>query len=412
MAVYSGQMYGGLIPDLKKAYVNMDLLFNTRIRGAANKLVNFRVSLSSGSIKTGSEANTGVCGGIPITCTSYDGFPVTMTYPMEVNNIYDECLEDFTSGDLNQELNIVSKEWAEEEAMFAYNEMLSGSILDATAEAVAAADAYDKIIETLNVLVDEGWALADIIVVVSDKIYMQLGKLDIECCDWNIATSEIGSKLVNKFGVKALVHLPTRVISGGEPATASETVDVLAYVRELAMFGTYCEKTPRVREVTDLNYVDPVSQIIGKELAGFGLADVSAAAVAYSELPAAGAPTPQKATLVGTKAETLGDNLEVLSTEAQDAKKAQAIAEAQAAADKAAKEVAEVAAAEAAEAKAAAEQEAAEAKKELELYKAEQAARAELGELNSEQLKAKAKELGVEFNSKTTNGELIDLIIG
>lgn len=286
MATYVGCNYGGLIPDLKADYVNMDLLFNTR-RKTSNQTTNFRVSLAGGRVRTGAEAGTGYCGGIPVNCAEFEGFSITADEPVEVNEIYSDCLEDFTQGDMNSELNIIAKDWAIAEATGSYATMLAAGINDVTAEAAAETSAYDKVFTVVESLVENSWALEDIIVVVNDTIYMQLAKEDITCCDYNIATSEIGAKAVNKLGVKALVHLPTNIISGGVPADDTEKVDVLAYVRDLAMFTTFCEDMPEVRSITDIEYKGTVSQIIGSEFYGFGIAEVTAASVAYTEAPVA-----------------------------------------------------------------------------------------------------------------------------
>lgn len=284
MATYKGVNYGGLIAGLKTSYVNIDLLFNTRARKAGNQKTAFRTSLAAGYVKTGTDAATGVCGGIPVTCASFDAFEVTADKPIEVNAVYEDCLEDFVEGDLDTELNIISKTWAEEEARGSYEEMLAAGIIDVTeAEGYVDGTAYEKVMIAVSALLEEGWALADILVVVSDAMFMKLAGEDITCCEWNIATSEAGAKLVNKLGVKGIIHLPTNVISGGVPADASETVETIAYVKDLAMFLTYCEDLPEVRSITDIEYTGTVTQIIGKEFYGFGIADITSAAVGYAE---------------------------------------------------------------------------------------------------------------------------------
>lgn len=285
MADYKGIDYGGMIPELKKDYVNMDVLFNTR-RKNKNQTTTFRTSLAGGRIRTGAEAGTGYCGGIPVHCAEFDSFSVIADKPMEVNEVYPKCLEEFVASDVNSELNIIAKEWAETEAADAYKEMLAAGIFDVTADALATTTAADKVTVAIEKLLEEGWALQDILVVVNDSMYMALGREDITCCDRAVQTAEIGSALVNKFGIKGLIHMPTNIISGGVPADNTEKVEVLAYVRDLAMFHTFCENTPELRSVTDLEYTGQVTQIIGSEFYGFGIADITSAAVSYAEAPA------------------------------------------------------------------------------------------------------------------------------
>lgn len=286
---FNSTQYSGVFPDLKADYINLPLLFNTMDKDSLAKTSNFMVAVG-GKINVGGSA-IGTCNKIPVNCNSAGQFDVTATEPLSVNDLFDDCIVKLDNSIVARTFDVTARAWVETEATYGYSNMaLAGDdITTAIAGDTTIINARQEIIYGIKQLADQGYATADMVVAVNTNMYFALADLEIGCCNVNIQDQQTGSALVNKFGVRAVVHVPTNILSGnltGGALTPAETVRFAVYIHDYALLKTQCEVTPFIRDVNSPDYVGTmaggqVAMISGKENIGFGLFDNTSAKVCF-----------------------------------------------------------------------------------------------------------------------------------
>lgn len=283
--------YNGIFNELKKDYVNLSALFNTRDKNTNEKTSRFLVPQGA-KINVGTA--WGVCNKIPVTCNDVSQFDVIATEPLSVNEIMDDCLAAIEPRVVNATFDITAREWANTEVKYAYS-ITKTAYTDKTADYAAdinIVNVKQEIIQAVKDLSTLGYKPADMVVAVGTDVYYDLMVMDILCCDINVMTADSMSVLNNKLGVGALVYVPTDILSGnidGDVLTPAETVRFTVYIKDYAMIKTTCEVSPFIRDVLDKEYIGKsatngaIAQISGKELIGLGIYDNTSGIVVFDE---------------------------------------------------------------------------------------------------------------------------------
>ena len=295
-------VYSGMIPELKRMTVNLDLLFNTKARNKNGQTTSFQTRIAA-KINRGSGAIAS-CNGIPINCNAADIFEITAQDPFSVNEIFHDCsFKDLTPEEIMSIYTATTAEMAVYEATYGYSKQ-TPLITDITAEMAAdttITTTTDEIVYAIKKLTTNGYSRRDLIVALDEGIATEFAMQDLECCDYGIQSrdpQEVRTNLAKKLGVMAVVDVPTSVLSGHfefkengtneTPLTPETTVKFRVYVKDYSMLTDYCKDEIIMRDVTDKGYAGNVTQIIGAEYLGFGVYDTNNSGVfAYMAEPAA-----------------------------------------------------------------------------------------------------------------------------
>lgn len=260
------------VNKMKRKFIDMDALFNTKQR---NKNVQATTFMIRNSVKINSGTDdfaSATCNGVPMTCNAGEEVTITATYPIGVNEIFADCEYKEVSAEAQTEIfQVTTEEWAVEEATYAYS-TITGT--DVTSEIIATnpINIYDEIVEALKIMVGRKYSKKDMIIVMDEFYSMDLDKLDLACCDLGVKTSDAKSTMARKLGVKQVYETTSDILNGNlEGATLldSEKVKFRIYVPELHPFFDYCKTPLNTHDYSGEQHQD-VTRIYGKELIGAG----------------------------------------------------------------------------------------------------------------------------------------------
>lgn len=256
--------YGGLVPDLKKDFVDITKIANIKDKNLNAVTSTFRIN-SPVIINEGANS-IGDCNSIPANCNIADGFSVTADHTISTNEKYTDCVAKLmTEEEKLQEMNSVAKSWSLKEATYIFKELKTQmGTNDLTSEVTDEMNIRDEILLINKKLVDNGYSPSDIVIAINTDVYYELTSLDMNCCDFNIQNSVTGSIISNKLGVN-LVYVPNAVLGDG--------IRVMGYIKEYALFKVFCKEEVKMRDIQDVDYADTIMQIIGKETVKISLYD-------------------------------------------------------------------------------------------------------------------------------------------
>lgn len=264
--------YRKYVPEMKRRTVNLDLLFNTKMKNKDTQATAFHVR-NTVAIKKGNTAFASVtCNGVPMTCNAGTDVTITANYPMGANEVFADCSFMDVSDEAKADIVAATVEnWALTEATFAYS-TFTGTDLTTEVIALNAANTYEEIAYLVKQLTSRGYAKKDIIVAIEEGVGIDLAALDLGCCDLAVKTSDEKSVAAKKLGIKEIVEVPADVLSGnitGAVLTPATTIKIRAYVPELHPLLDYCKKDLRIEEFSSDENSNDV-RIYGKEYLGAG----------------------------------------------------------------------------------------------------------------------------------------------
>jgi hypothetical protein len=257
-----GQEY---VRNLKRRTINLDLLFNTKVKKKNQQSTTFmirdKVKINKGTDFDGDGFD---CNGIPLNCNAGTNTVFTANYPIGVNEIFTDCdYKEVETEAKAEQFQIAAEDWALTEGTYGYS-LFTGK--DIT-EQVTDLTLYDQLIAGVDELLDNGYNKKDIIIVIAEKLENKFTSLNLACCDMAVKTSDSKSTLSAALGVKAVVGLPQAIING----SSTQDIAFRVYIHEYHTLFDYCV------DPLEIEYYKGESvrgtRIWGKEQAGGGEID-------------------------------------------------------------------------------------------------------------------------------------------
>lgn len=250
-----------MLTDLQNKAIDMSLIANTNydVDGTTLKFIApFNIAPTSGAKSTFNACSHN------IICASASDFDVAMTQWQNDFYAFAKCAVTMLSPEaLANALNSYIKGWLNNEVAYFFAQMDTAySLFVPTVEAVNVVDITEEMIAELE---SNGYSREDMVVVYSNKTASAYRKLYSDCCELANSSVEVTT---NKYGVSAVVN-----------AGIKATSDIYVYVKDYALFGTYCTMLPEAWDGTDA--YRGFALIGGSEGFGVGFYDNANAGLRY-----------------------------------------------------------------------------------------------------------------------------------